>query len=724
MPAPATAVKTRMQPLNVNTTKGGEIVRYVPPPTTPAPQVINPQPIGTYSKPAPLPIPKNAKPDVIDAEVVPNKPAPKPTPPPRRPVVGTDARPYTQTGSQSSHPNVPNPLQAWKTLADYEAWRNGASQEEIDVQRDAYEFTRDWGRTGGMLYPYTENGPRLRIGSENLYNANQYRTRHGLPAIDAYGQEKPAPFNPSVQPGAGFSSNPFKTALDNVPGFPATPANFPDRRQSSDIDPDTGLPYTPLQRQRGNDLGRPPWHINPETGNPWGSDEPGVPLPLPFDGAPGGAVRFPAPNLNPRPTGLGVWTIRAYAQYGNGATSEVQEYQFQGKDSDVFSRNNNGTGWDLLKNGAVVIANYTLNSNSGTLIFSGSFRPDIVVDPSPGGDPTFEPIGKPSQPLPPSDPRARVSPTASPAPQPDARSNPTKPTPQPINPSGKPTDSPYTPAPVRSPVPQPTRNPLPSTPNLPTYSPNPAPYPRTGPNGSPSPSPDPQARPEPARPQNPAATETIDRPQKPPVNPCPCPGSGSVCPDPCPPEELQTISYKKFKGCLLLPNGAPDRFETASLSVPKNAAPAIKSMLESLADIQAQECTPCCYWDIDKGNPKTLWAGIPNIIGQEFVIAKGITRINVTFNAIEALSDNTLRSLKRIAADGNPANTFVNVAAIHLINDKGYEIEQKQLWTVGTEIQVPFEYRDRVMTLRIMPKSQNVNLTISDSGDRWIQRTE
>jgi hypothetical protein len=147
-------------------------------------------------------------------------------------------------------------------------------------------------------------------------------------------------------------------------------------------------------------------------------------------------------------------------------------------------------------------------------------------------------------------------------------------------------------------------------------------------------------------------------------------------------------------------------------------------MLESLADIKAKECEPCCYWDIVKGNPTTLYNGIPNPVGQEFMIAKGVAKVNVTYNATDALSDNSLRVLKRIANDGNPVNTYAHVGSIYLINDMGYEVASKHLWTVGTEIAIPFEYRDRVMYIRLLPKSTKVNFSIVDSGDRWIQRVE
>ena len=724
MPAPAVAVKTRMQPLNVNTTRGGEIVRYVPPPsTTTTPQVITPVPRGTYSNPSPTPISSSVKPDIIDAQVVPTPKTAPSSPQARRPVVGSDAMPSSQSKSPGYYPQYPDPSAGWKTLADFAAWQNGESKEIIDAERAAYEFTSDWGKAGGVLYPWTSQGPRTPIVSENYDLANKYRARNGLPAIDRFGNEQAAPLNPSVQPGAGFSSNPFKTALDNLAGEPATPANFPDRRQSSDIDPDTGLPYTPLQQQRGKELGRPAWHINPTTGNPWGSEEPGVPIPLPFNGAPGGAVKFPAPEPNPVVLETGVWTVNSKVIYSNGQESPNFIYTVAGRASDVWSVRDNGTGQDVMRNGTVFDANYTLNRNGGSLRLGPTFQPDIGTNPTPGADPNFTPFGTPAPSLPRTAPD-RVSPDSSPAPGFDPRLNPTIPTPQPVNPGGRPIDSPYTPAPLPNPAPSPRGNPLPSIPSLPSYSPNPQPYPRVEPNGNPSPSPDPQARPEPARPSNPSATETYDRPTPSPVNPAPGSAPTVRCPDPCSPEEMATIEYKKFKGCLVLPSGAPDRFEGASLSVPKNAAPAIKSMLDSLAEIQARECVPCCYWDISKGVSQVLWTGLPAVIGQEIAIAKGIARVNVSFNAASAISDNSLRNLKRIALDSNPAHVFVNTAVVYLVNDKGATILSEQLWNVNTEVAIPFEYRDREMKLRLLPKGSVVNFTVLDSGDRWVQVNE
>jgi hypothetical protein len=123
------------------------------------------------------------------------------------------------------------------------------------------------------------------------------------------------------------------------------------------------------------------------------------------------------------------------------------------------------------------------------------------------------------------------------------------------------------------------------------------------------------------------------------------------------------------------------------------------------------------------GNLNVLFAGIPSPIGQEFGIPRGSAKAIVTYNAIDAINDNTVRNLKRIARDGNPANTFCNVGVVWLIDADGNTVSSTEIWCVGTNIAIPLEYRNQGMKLRLMPKQAGVNFTISDSGDRWIQKT-
>lgn len=738
----ATATRTRSPQINIGITKPGAIVPYVPPvPASQSPQVVTPMPRGTYSNPPPASVPKSPQPDIIDAEIVGNGRV-------RRPVVSSDARPSSQSASPQWYPQYPNPADAWSTAADFAAWQNGKSKESIDLERSAYEWanraSQGFGTSAQRVPPELDIGaPFYDYDKQIQYNidlANRYRARNGLPSVDRNGREQGQPSSPSNQPSSDFDSNPFKTSRRS-PNTPATPVSFPESPYNFDIDPDTGFPYTPLQKQRGEELGRPAWHIDPTTGNPWGSDEVGVPIPLPFDGAPGGVGKYPIPDQKITPVQWAVPLVLThsspfargrgrYVYYVNSTQKPVTSIGNGGPQPSAFGPSNGTSYWvTFIINGEEVSRNGNGDTNeSGEWEVFGTYweAPYPVGfsgEPVPGGDPSFTPIGKPLPNIQPN-PDSRVSPTGSPAPVQDPR---VKPSPQPrlpttTAPGGK--GAPSAPAPLTRPNPRPYPQPLPSIPGQPNYAPGPSPYPNPSPTGTPRPNRDSSGQPSPARPSNPAPTETIDRPKYPPVNPAPKSGDCNPCPDPCEKESLVEIRYKKFIGCNVLPSGEPDRFREAKIEVPESSSLAIKSMLDSIADIRAQECAPCCFWDIEKGNAITIYNGKPNPVGQEFSIPLGAASVIVKYNAVEALSDNTVRSLKRIAKDGNPANTFCNVGVIWLIDDRGDAISSTEIWTVGTVIQVPFEYRDRIMKIRLMPKSVGINFTILDSGDRWVQRVE
>lgn len=733
-----TAVKTIQPAINVETVKGGPIVPYRSPSS---PQVITPKPIGTYSKPSPSPVPKPNNPDIIDAEIVKSTPVTSPGVSSRRPVTDVNGRPSSQSARAEYYPQYPNPADGWRSTADFIAWQNGRSRESLDAEREAYEFTKDWGKTGGVLYPFTENGPRTPIISENFTLANRFRARHGLPSIDRFGYEQSMPINPSNQPGRGFSSNPFKTTLPNSDTFPATPSNFPEDPYNWDIDPDTGKPFTDLQKERGRELGRPAWHIDPTTGNPWGSDETGTPVPNPFQGYPGGSVRYPVKEPS---VAVSRWAVPLELSHSNPLARGRGRYIYyvdsvsppsyvminDGPQPEAFGPSGGTSYWiDFLINGVSVGRNGNGDTDieGGWEVFGVSFGPPYPVgfsaNPNPGGDLETDPIGSPLPQIQPN-PSSRVSPEFAPPPTQDPRVNPTPAPTLPGTQSPTLPENPNTLPVLPRPVPVLPFNPLPSIPGQPSYAPMPQPFPRSSPTGQPQPSNDPQNQPLPARPATPAPSTTTDRNKKPPVNPGPNSGSCPPCADPCEPEPKVQIRYKKFIGCNVTATGAPDRFREEIIEVPASSAPAIKSMLNSLADIQAQECEPCCYWDIEVNDPVTLFVGIPNPIGQDFAIAKGIARVDITYNAIDALNDNTLRNMKRIPNDGNPENTFVNVAMAYLISEDGMAIATEQIWTVGTSIEVPFEYRTSNLKVRLMPRSTKVNFSIVDSGRRWVQKKE
>ncbi len=714
----AYATPSTMKPLNLPNAGNGKIVKYQPnSPVIPGPVRLYPEPYRSGGSSTAFKIPSLSKPGSMESEL-------QKTVDPRRPVVDSDGRSSSQSRNPQNYPDYPNPADGWKSFADFDAWKNGESRQSIDNEREAYEFTREWGKTGGMLYPLTEEGPRTPIISGNFEAANRYRVRNGLPSIDRYGYEQASPINPSSPPRGDFASNPFKLPRPAPGPDVGTPSNFDENPYNFDIDPDTGKPYTDLQRRRGDELGRPAWHINPETGNPWGADEPGTPLPLPFDGAPGGGLRYPSPKGGLPP--LGTWEITISPTINDN----IRVVNIVGYSTDspiviqvapVVSGFSTCNAAALQTSGGIhqiseCYSHYPIN------VYGTFTASDVGV----GTDRTpveFTPIGNPA---PVAQPFAPSLPAPKPLPQPvqDPRANPTKPKPLPYAPNKKPFDPPNS-APVNPrPVPEPVTLPKPQIPGQPNYAPSPRPYPRTDPSGKPQPNFNPSNQPAPARPSNPKPETQIDRPKNPAPIDTKTPKCPSPCPDPCIAEKVVQITYKKFIGCNKLPSGAPDRFRNLSIDVPSKMAAAITVSLNSIADIESQVCEPCCYWDIIPGLEVSVYSSVPQFIGQEIALPKGCTHIRIAYDITSAKEDGTLRNLRRIANGNTNENTFVNTARIWIIDSKGNAIYQDEIWVPNTVVAIPFSYRDEVCRLRLMPKSLGINFNVLDTGDRWVQKKE
>lgn len=714
-----TATRTRTQPINIETLKGGPLVPYRPPAQpSPSPQVLTPQPRGTYSNPAPKATPKSAEPDIIDAEIVRTSPRTAPGISSRRPVVGNDAKPSSESARPEYYPRYPNPADGWRSTADFIAWQNGRSRESLDAEREAYEFTKDWGKSGGLLYPFTENGPRTPIISENFTLANRFRARHGLPAIDRYGNEQPQPINPSVQPGRGFQSNPFKRPAEPLEDAPGTPSNFPAEPYNFDIDPETGQPYTELQRRRGGELGRPAWHIDPTTGNPWGDDEPGTPFPNPFPGYPGAAVTYPDDDRKLKVVSV-TYTFEAGSGPGIPETYVPWRASVTLAPGGSISQSAGGPGETIAYIGGVAVAVW---GDPTTVGMTPTFRivntvPNIGVDdPSGAPDVQLEPLGNPG-----AKPRPRER--TAPRPVQDPRVDPTLVPTLPGMPTRTLPENPNTLPQLPKPATRPVFEPLPSIPGTPEYAPRPQPYPRSSPVGQPQPSNDPQGQPSPARPATPRPTSTTDRGKNPPVNPGPNSDKCDPCPDPCREEELVEIRYKNFIGCNVTPQGVPDRFREVVLKVPEKSAPAIKSMLDSLAEIRALECEPCCYWDVVSGTPVQVFSGFPPIEGLNVLLPQGCNGIVIEYDIADAIADQTLRNAKRFIDNNTEGNTFVNTAIVYIVNASGHAIAAQEIWVPRWEFTIPMQYREQRCSVRLMPKSLGVKFKVFDSGSRWVQIT-
>ena len=80
--------------------------------------------------------------------------------------------------------------------------------------------------------------------------------------------------------------------------------------------------------------------------------------------------------------------------------------------------------------------------------------------------------------------------------------------------------------------------------------------------------------------------------------------------------------------------------------------------------------------------------------------------------------------MRRVAAGNTNANSFINTARVWMIDSKGNAFSQDEIWVPNTVLSVPFSYRDEICRVRILPKSMGIQFTVSDIGDRWVQKKD
>ena len=693
-----------------------------------APQTIYPRPIQPQNRPA------RESTHIIDAEVVPapRQPFYRGQPREKSRPVNSQGGPSDQVTRPELHPQLQVNAGAFATIADHWAYQQGIPKERIDEERRAFENVNFLSKNNGWFQPLTPPGfgPRLRIGVEEVEKANRYRARNGLPSVNRYGDELPLPKDPEFPPDAAYDRSPLggpryapppvRDARDRVPSIPF---GYPDYLFEND--PDTGKPYTPLQQEGARRTGRPAWHINPDTGNPWGTEEPAQPLPAPFDGYPGASLQLPTAPLRLRELDYGTWRITA------DGVGDPFTYRVLGRRTDSITKADYGVSNIFGVPGCIGIA---VNGNPIERCFSvfpftisAEFEAATAVEPDGNlGPAVWTPYGSravPNRPAPFAEPPTRVSPFApapTPAPIVPYRDPRTKPSPAP---GPSPTAPPHTlpqlpPRPLPVPLPKPSPIPDPINPR-----PLPVPNPRLDPSGKPypplsptqNPAPFTQVERRPTERDKPAPTSTTGGGTRPPVD---------KCPDPCPPpEEPVEIEYRKFVRCLELPTGTIPEFSIQKISVPKQAATALKSILESQADILAEQCNESnsCCWDIEEEDKILLYEGIPNLAGISVQIPSGINGFVVEFNPAQAAADNTLRNVKRNTNPIAEETTFINVAVIYVVNANGNVIFRHELWQPKYEWIAPFEWKGTDLILRIMPKGGNVSFKVHSSGKKWFR---
>ena len=187
--------------------------------------------------------------------------------------------------------------------------------------------------------------------------------------------------------------------------------------------------------------------------------------------------------------------------------------------------------------------------------------------------------------------------------------------------------------------------------------------------------------------------------------------------------KMQTYTYDKYIGCNLDGYNKPTAtFQQTLIQLPVGFSDIFKAMLREQNQALGTRCTqfnPNYYWDLKPGNPVTVYAGFPSIIGEEITLPEGCTEVGITFNAEQARTDTNLRNLRRISINATNTNSFINVAQVWIIDDMGNAIANEQLWVPSTLLQIPLQYKERVCKLRLLTKSIAVQFTANDSGSRW-----
>lgn len=190
--------------------------------------------------------------------------------------------------------------------------------------------------------------------------------------------------------------------------------------------------------------------------------------------------------------------------------------------------------------------------------------------------------------------------------------------------------------------------------------------------------------------------------------------------------EVAMYEYDKYTGCDIDGDNLPiARFQQEMIELPVGFADIFLAILRQNNQALGTRCTqfnPNYFYDLKPGLQNTVYAGFPQITGQEIELPEGCSEVGITFNASQAKSDTNLRDLKRISELATNENSFINVAQVWVIDDMGNAIANEQLWVPSTLIHIPLQYRQRICKLRLLTKSLAVEYTVFDSGARWQLR--
>lgn len=128
------------------------------------------------------------------------------------------------------------------------------------------------------------------------------------------------------------------------------------------------------------------------------------------------------------------------------------------------------------------------------------------------------------------------------------------------------------------------------------------------------------------------------------------------------------------------------------------------------------------YWDFKNDGAVEFYSGIPPTQGVVVFGTAVTAAFDISFDAASAIADKTLRSWRKRTQPITDDTTFINAAQVYLMIDGVVIDDGVQMNVPKIRITVPFEYRDRQKSIKIMPKGIETTFTVSDSGNRWISK--
>jgi len=128
------------------------------------------------------------------------------------------------------------------------------------------------------------------------------------------------------------------------------------------------------------------------------------------------------------------------------------------------------------------------------------------------------------------------------------------------------------------------------------------------------------------------------------------------------------------------------------------------------------------YWDKKYMPSSELYSDLPPSSGLVVYGTADTVDFDILFDPAAAIADKTLRSWRKRTEPIDVDTTFINAAQVYLMIDGVVLDDGVQMNVPKIRLSVPFEYRDRQKSIKIMAKGIQTPFRVLDSGTRWISK--